>query len=969
MAPPPIVVDLVEHFQRNEDAYRSGAYNEAQLRREFLDPFFEALGWDVSNRLGAAEAYKDVIHEDAIKVGEGTKAPDYCFRIGGTRKFFVEAKKPSINVKTDGPSAFQLRRYAWSSKLPLSLLTNFAEFAAYDCRVQPLQTDKASAARVLFFTYEQYLEHWDEIASTFSKDAVLKGFFDKFIASTKLKRGTAEVDDAFLREIEKWRSDLASNIALRNPGLSQRELNFAVQRIIDRIIFLRISEDRGIETYGQLRDLQNSGNIYQQLCAVFQRADDRYNSGLFHFLPEKDRAELPDTLTLKLRIDDDRLRGILKRLYYPDSPYEFSVLPVDILGQVYEQFLGKVIVLTPAHRATVKDKPEVKKASGVYYTPTYIVDYIVHNTVGTLLEGRTPKQAARLRILDPACGSGSFLIGAYHYLINWHREWYLRDGIAKHAKEIYQGSGGQWHLTIGEKKRILRNNIYGVDIDTQAVEVTKLSLLLKVLEGESEQTLNTTLRLFHERALPDLGDNIKCGNSLIGDDFYQNQQMSLLDDEERLRVNVFEWNTGFPETMSAGGFDAVIGNPPYGYMIPEEEQSYFQDRYHHQDYQKDNYLLFMERALTLLVRKEGLFGMIIPNPWLTNLLQKNIRRLVTQNACMLEIVHFRFPVFRRVTVDTEIVILKRAVPSDSSSCTVHVVDCVDQLTRPAQSTPCVEIVHKQQKWAELGGSGINIFLSPAETELAAKCHHAGVPLKALCNINVGIKPYQTGKGTPRQTAAIVKNRPFDAPRKVSSQYRAYLRGSDIHRYIIDPIEPRFLKYGPWLAEPRPAANFDAPLKLFIRQTGDSIVAALDRKQYLCLNNMHVLVPIEEAPNLLYILGVINSRLLNWYYHTLNPEVGEALAEVKKTNVEILPVVKPSDLQEGKLTELVDTMLKLSVRLKRAATDHEKVALHRQIEVTDRQIDNFVYRLFDLNEAEISTVEGAGRPVAAAAQTQ
>src|SRR5450759_5073427 len=381
MAPPPIVVDLVEHFQRNEDAYRSGAYNEAQLRREFLDPFFEALGWDVSNRLGAAEAYKDVIHEDAIKVGDGTKAPDYCFRIGGTRKFFVEAKKPSINVKTDGPSAFQLRRYAWSSKLPLSLLTNFAEFAAYDCRVQPLQTDKASAARVLFFTYEQYLEHWDEIASTFSKDDVLKGFFDKFIASTKLKRGTAEVDEAFLREIEKWRSDLASNIALRNPGLSQRELNFAVQRIIDRIIFLRISEDRGIETYGQLRDLQNSGNIYQQLCAVFQRADDRYNSGLFHFLPEKDRAELPDTLTLKLRIDDDRLRGILKRLYYPDSPYEFSVLPVDILGQVYEQFLGKVIVLTPAHRATVKDKPEVKKASGVYYTPTYIVDSIVHNTV------------------------------------------------------------------------------------------------------------------------------------------------------------------------------------------------------------------------------------------------------------------------------------------------------------------------------------------------------------------------------------------------------------------------------------------------------------------------------------------------------------------------------------------------------------------------------------------------------------
>ena len=276
-----------------------------------------------------------------------------------------------------------------------------------------------------------------------------------------------------------------------------------------------------------------------------------------------------------------------------------------------------------------------------------------------------------------------------------------------------------------------------MDIDSQAVEVTKLSLLLKVLEGESEQTLNTTLRLFHERALPDLGDNIKCGNSLIGDDFYQDQQMSLLDDEERFRINVFEWNAGFPEIMSAGGFDAVIGNPPYGYMIPEEEQAYFQDRYKYQDYQKDNYLLFMERALTLLVRKEGLFGMIIPNPWLTNLLQKNIRRLVTQHTSMLEIVHFRFRVFRQVTVDTEIIILRRAVPAASSTCTVHVADSVDQLDT-VQSAPWTEIIHKQEKWAELAGSVINIFLSPAETALAAKCLRAGVPLIELCNINVGI---------------------------------------------------------------------------------------------------------------------------------------------------------------------------------------------------------------------------------------
>jgi type I restriction-modification system DNA methylase subunit len=667
---PEAIIDLIEHFQRNEDAYRSGAYNEAQLRREFLDPFFEVLGWDVGNRLGAAEAYKDVIHEDAIKVGEGTKAPDYCFRIGGTRKFFVEAKKPSVNIKGDGPSAFQLRRYAWSSKLPLSLLTNFGEFAAYDCRVQPLHTDKASAARVLFFTYEQYVEHWDDIVGTFSKDAVLKGFFDKFIASTKLKRGTAEVDDAFLNEIEKWRRELASNIALRNPALSQRELNFAVQRIIDRIIFLRISEDRGIEPYGQLRDLQKSENIYQQLCAVFQRADDRYNSGLFHFLPEKDRAEPPDTLTLKLRIDDDRLKGILKRLYYPDSPYEFSVLPIDILGQVYEQFLGKVIVLNAAHHATVKDKPEVKKAGGVYYTPTYIVDYIVHKTVGQLLEGRTPKQAGRLRILDPACGSGSFLIGAYHLLINWHREWYLQDGAAKHAKEMYQGSGGEWHLTIGEKKRILRNNIYGVDIDTQAVEVTKLSLLLKVLEGESEQTLNTTLRLFHERALPDLGDNIKCGNSLIGSDFYKFEQLLLLNEEERFRINVFDWSgrEGFCDITRNGGFDAVIGNPPYSYRNATEEKlrPYYLSEFKSAEGNFELYKFFIERNLQLC-KASGFVGMIVSATFLIQPTFERLRKILLGSELAL-LAPLGPKVFKNATVDTCILVLERGSQRTTTKC-------------------------------------------------------------------------------------------------------------------------------------------------------------------------------------------------------------------------------------------------------------------------------------------------------------
>ncbi len=399
MAAPRIIVELVEHFARNADVYRH-SLNETEVRVQFIDPLFEALGWDIHNKHHYAETYKDVIHEYSLRTTAHTEAPDYCFQVGGTRKFYVEAKRPAINVGADPAPAYQLRSYAWTSKLPLSLLTNFAEFAVYDCRVLPRPSDKSSVARIDLLTFDQYPDKWEDIVSRFSREAVYQGSFDRYTESSKLKRGTAEVDDAFLAEIESWRKQLASNVALRNPSLTQREVNFAVQRTIDRIIFLRICEDRGIEKYGQLQELQKNDHVYRHLCTIYERADEKYNSGLFHFTDETHRAEAPDKLTPSLKLDDARLKEILKRLYYPDSPYQFSHFPADILGQVYEQFLGQVIRLTQGHQAKVEPKPEVLKAHGVYYTPTYIVDYIVRNTVGELIDGKTPKQASKLRVLD-----------------------------------------------------------------------------------------------------------------------------------------------------------------------------------------------------------------------------------------------------------------------------------------------------------------------------------------------------------------------------------------------------------------------------------------------------------------------------------------------------------------------------------------------------------------------------------------
>ena len=460
MPAPESIKQLVEKFTENREAYRSGKYNEAQLRQQFLDPFFEALGWDIYNRAGVSPEYQDVKIEDSLMIEGASKAPDYSFRIGKERKFYVEAKKPAVDIQYDIHPAYQLKRYAWNAHLPLSILTDFEELAVYNCKNKPNPSDSAATGRDLFFKYTDYVEKWDEIAAIFSKDAVWKGSFDRFAESSKGKKGTTEVDDAILESIESWRKLLALNIALRNPHVADEgQLNFAVQMTIDRILFLRICEDRGIEPEEQFKSMLVQPGIYAQMVALFKRADMKYNSGLFHFTTEKGTSAA-DSFTPGLTIDDKVLKEIIKDIYYP-CPYIFKEIPVEILGQVYEQFLGKVIKLTAGHQARIEEKPEVRKAGGVYYTPKYIVDYIVENTVGKLLEDKTPDSAADLKIVDPACGSGSFLLGAYQYLLDWHLKWYTANDPEKWAKgkapALMAANKGGWKLTTAKKKDILVN--------------------------------------------------------------------------------------------------------------------------------------------------------------------------------------------------------------------------------------------------------------------------------------------------------------------------------------------------------------------------------------------------------------------------------------------------------------------------------------------------------------------------------
>ncbi len=787
MAAPESIKQLIETFGNNLDFYKSAHYNEAQLRQEFLDPFFKELGWDMDNAAGLAPQYRDVIHEASIKIGGATKAPDYAFSIHGQYKFFLEAKKPSVNVQLDTDPAYQLRRYGWSAKLPISILTDFEEFAIYDCRKKPLRGERASASRLNYFKYTDYIEKWDELFATFSKEAILKGSFDKYTVDSKRHRGTDTVDDAFLEEIERWRSLFAKNLALRNPALSVRDLNFAVQKTIDRLIFLRICEDRGTEDYKRLATLLNGGRTYPRLLELFMQADARYNSGLFHFSAEKGRGN-PDNITPNLDLDDKVIKEILSNLYYPESPYEFSVLPADILGQVYEQFLGKTIQLTAGHQAKIEEKPEVRKAGGVYYTPSYIVDYIVKNTLGRQLDGDDPAKpnpisiakAAEIKVLDPACGSGSFLIVAYQHLLDWHLRQYTADPatnepdegkIKRHSggknPKIYPAPGGAWKLTADERKRILLNNIHGVDIDAQAVEVTKLSLLLKVIEGETQQVLQRDWIRERQRILPDLESNIKCGNSLIGPDFYDNEQMLLLDEETQYRINVFDWKTAFPEIMRRGGFDCVIGNPPYvriqGMMEwAPQEANWYKARYASAAQGNfDIYVCFVEKALALM-GSEGKTGLILPHKFFNAQYGSGLRGLIAKERHLSHVVHFGDQqVFSGATTYTCLMFLEKAGADECFYEKVHDLDgwrkklersaCDTRTSRNYmqlnEAVPVYRVRNQKtdsvSTWgtipARLIGSGEWNFVVGREAQLQERLHGIKTELGDVANIFVGLQ--------------------------------------------------------------------------------------------------------------------------------------------------------------------------------------------------------------------------------------
>ncbi|MEI7729850.1 MAG: TaqI-like C-terminal specificity domain-containing protein [Verrucomicrobiota bacterium] len=1026
---------LVDTFGRNLVAYKSSAYDEASLRQEFLTPFFRALGWDVENDAGLIPQHREVEIESRPQIGGRQKRADFLFRTHPTDRFVCEAKKPAEELHAG--YAFQAKRYAWNKGLPLAVLTDFEEFKIYIVGGRPYK-DEPEVGLWETWHYTQYPLIAQQLWDLLARERVAAGSIDQLIDSLPKKptgkgKGKAKqgwlikpdraraLDTDFLNFLDEARRELASDLLRHNDRadlLEGAQLNESVQRILDRILFLRICEDRDIDTGYPLdrlvRSWREDGHPDTARTArqqPFELHDEESRSRRKEALTSAPKNEPPDVGTYagslwhalvrhfraldrrppshipffngnlfkphfseELLVSDEWLAHFLDELGDEESPYLFSYIPVEILGTIYERFLGKVV--RPHGRGvTIEEKPEVRKAGGVYYTPRYIVEYIVAQTVGKLLAGRKPEDALKVRILDPACGSGSFLICAFEAVCEHCQQWltdHLHQSVGdevtslklegkdqslltsaptavawlkKHRDWCWLEPGANAvHLTTKARRRILRETIHGVDLDPQAVEVTQLSLYLKMLENENRTTLAHERSLFgsDEALLPPLQDNIKCGNSLIASDF------SMIP-ENLVRVHAFDWPVQFPAIMKVGGFDAVIGNPPYRSLLLGKKQKsetddtieYYQSKYPSAAVYKMNLFgLFMEYS-TALLRKGGQFSFIIPNLFFTTHYFRDLRHFMLGTGSFSAVFDLRFKVFDEAEMGGNgIFVFSKLVEAPVME--IRVAESKEHFILPvSRHLPTTSL---------RSDPDLNLLASMGGGTVMARVRSLPfITIDKACIIYQGII---TGD-----------NSVFLSDTQQGAKWQRILRGRDIDRYAKE-FGGMFVFYEPkklW-SNTNPEM-FKSPEKLISRQTSDRLVATYDNEGYFSLDSTHVIQLKNPLFSIKYLLGIYNSRLLNFLYSEKVQEGGRAFAQVKVVNLKPLPIrlldlCKPADkAQHDKLVGLVDKMLALTPQLRAAKTDAERETLQNAITATDQQIDALVYELYGLTPAEIALVEG------------
>ncbi|MBA7507537.1 hypothetical protein ES706_06256 [subsurface metagenome] len=900
-------------------------YGEANTRRNFIEPLFRALGWDISNR-------EEVTEEESIS----RKRVDYAFRLRGIPKFFLEAK--SLKTDLNRPEyARQAINYAYHKGTTWAVLTDFEGLKVFNA-----EWKEPIVSRSLFFelSYDQYLSRFDWLW-LLSRQAFEQNLLDQKALELFKKTKKTPVGQQLFSDLVSWRRLLDKYLSAYNKKYPSQLIDESVQRILDRLIFIRTCEDRETEPpilRPLLREWQNGAhkNLVQELKHIWRDFDQGYDSRLF-------MLHLAD----ELECDPTPFAEVIEGLYATKDrsiEYDFNAIDADVLGGIYEQYLEHLIKRAGKEIEVIPERGK-RKARGIYYTPKFVVRYIVENTLRPTLEGKPLSEAREIKILDPACGSGSFLVEALDYLErHWRQQkWLPRSSLEGNVKQ-------KDFFDYLARVQFLTQNLYGVDLDAQAVEIAQLNLLLKALN--------------QRQRLPDLVNNIRHGNSLISGT--EEELKGYFGDAWREK-KPFNWEQEFKDIMADGGFDVVIGNPPYGDLLTEQEKNFlFATGFTSGGKTNDVFRFFVERGLQLL-KENGLLGMILPNSYLTGIKYEGFRNCVLQNAAIVSLINFGVVRVFEQGVFNSILILRRT--TDERARKSNKVTFLRPATHENHDISGFQKqIIKQSKLTSSDWIVTGLLLA----KIMSSSEYAS--LDQFCDSkDAGINYQRIRVGwMSRAESRLRKDILYDGPRRHESDI-AYLKGIDIDRYQIrgDRLYKRWLRhnYNDFIKENETVAFnksfFEAPAKIITRQTGDSIIGTVDTQQWYTGRSLHCTIPKSNCQLALkYILGLLNSKLMTYIYQQMSLEKGRAQAQVKLNKVRKLPIRcidfdNPTEKKmHDDLVALVDKMLELNKRVApiRNTPCNERDELLREINYTDNEIDNLVYDLYGLTEEERKIVE-------------
>lgn len=775
------------------------------------------------------------------------------------------------------------------------------------------------------------------------------------------KDGAIEIKDKFFQDLKKWRLILRAFLA--NKYSSKYELDVIdlfTQKILDRLIFIAYCHDNEILSQDYLLAvLQSQGGIYCDLIKIFAKLDDRFNSEPFA-LSDCDNLEIDDAVLAPIIIELSRT--------------DFTKLSVHVIGEVYENYLGELLKAGKKGIKVQEKKFEAKKKSqGIYYTPSYILDFIVTNTVGIVLQKcKTVEEIAKIRVLDPACGSGSFLIRTF-------------DEFLKHYERVSPSGLFQFET----RKKILQENLFGVDLDERAVEIAKLSLVVKALENTSHLSLTGC------KFLPNLKLNIRCGDSLItgeidtafplfeGDDAKTKDKLSALrkkfnlerDEaeqgnifhqmqilEENLNnstnqsllsffktienIKTFNFSIAFPDIFKDGGFDCVVGNPPYVQMsLSKGDQSnlkkYLLRKYSTSMGRFNTFGFFTALAINLL-KDNGLLGFIIPNTILTQIYYDKLRKTILDKTCIKSILSFDELPFKDAVVENVVTVLcKESSEKKRTANKIDILNAVDTATVKHVNAISQSIYNNAFKHS------FNIRTNERIESFKLKMSKKARPISSFLSINQAI-------------ALKHEREKYLSDKKAGMNFKPVLDGKYIGRYYVD-WDGSYLRYDKSAIHSCKREDiFLTPSKLFFRRVGERLIACFDDKQFYALNTLIVMNAKTDALqyDLKYFLGLFNSKLLNFYYFTTLKSTKKVFSEIQAKQVAQIPI-KTIDFDDfiskgfhDKIVSCVESLVSLNVS--KISRDRNSI----KILSTEHSLDQLIYQLYGLSDSDIAMVEEA-----------